>query len=125
LAADLTLTHREVPHLPPTHALRIDAGGRSLVYSADTGTADAVLPLAAGCDLLLCECSFGADSMPDEPALHLNAEAAGDLARRAKAGRLVLTHCYPEHDPEEACRAAANVFGGDVSVARQGEAVPA
>lgn len=125
LATGATLTHREVPHLPPTHALRIDAGGRSFVYSADTGTADAVLPLAAGCDLLLCECSFGADSMPDEPALHLNAEAAGDLARRAKAGRLVLTHCYPEYDLEEARRAAASAFDGEVLVARQGEAVPA
>jgi ribonuclease BN (tRNA processing enzyme) len=125
LASGVTLTHREVPHLPPTHALRIDAGGRSIVYSADTGTADAVLPLAAGCDLLLCESSFGADSMPDEPALHLNAAAAGDLARRAKAGRLLLTHCYPEHDLEEARRAAAATFGGEVAIARQGEAVSA
>ncbi len=124
LADGMTLSHREVPHLPPTNALRVDAGGRSLVFSADTGTADAVLPLAAGSDVLLCECSFGADPMPDDPALHLNATAAGELARRAKAGKLVLTHVYPEYDREDARAAAAQAFGGEVVIARQGEAVP-
>ena len=111
--------------MPPTHALRIDAGGRSLAFSADTGAPDAVLPLAAGCDLLLCECSFGADPMPSDPSLHLNAAAAGDLARRANAGALRLTHCYPEHDRDEALRVAVEVFGGPTAWARQGEAVVA
>ena len=37
---------------------------------------------------------------------HLNAAQAGALARRAGAGALLLTHCYPEHDRAAALGAA-------------------
>ena len=30
---ELAITHAEVPHLPPTHALRVEHGGRSITSS--------------------------------------------------------------------------------------------
>ncbi len=124
LAPGLQLTAVEVPHLPPTFALRLDSGGASVCYGADC-TDNAELPaLAAGCDLLLCECSFGADEVP-RGVPHLNGAQAGALARRAGAGALLLTHCYPEHDRAAALGAARRGFGGQVAWARQDEAVAA
>jgi ribonuclease BN (tRNA processing enzyme) len=124
LGDGLGLRCAEVPHLPPTFAVRFDADGSSLCYSADCAQNDALPALAHGCDLLLCECSFGAGSVP-EGVTHLNAAQAGAVARTAGAGRLLLTHCYPEYDREAARGMAAAAFGGPVDWAHQDEAVPA
>jgi ribonuclease BN (tRNA processing enzyme) len=120
----LELRVTEVPHLPPTFAVRVEAGDAALVYGADCAVNAALPELAAGCDLLLCECSYGASAVPED-ARHLNAAAAGEMARTAGAGALLMTHCYPEHDPAAALAAAARAFGGPVAWARQGEAVAA
>lgn len=115
----VVVRHREVPHLPPTHAVRVEAGGRSLVYGADCAPNDALVELAEGADALLCECTFGADPVP-EGLPHLDAATAGAMARRAGAGRLLLTHMQPGHDPGRALAVAGEAFGGPVEWARPG-----
>jgi len=124
LLPGVRLSLAEVPHLRPTFAVRLDADGASLCYSADCATNPALPALAAGCDLLLCECSFGAADVPSG-AQHMNAEQAGAAAREAGAAALLLTHCYPEHDLEAAVAAARRGFDGAVDWARQDEAVAA
>ena len=119
LGGGVTLRHREVPHLPPTHALRVEHGGSALCYSADCGPGDALVQLAHGCDVLVCECTFGADPVP-EGVPHLNGRGAGDIARRAGGGRLLLTHLQPGHDPDVALAQARQAFGGPVEWARPG-----
>ena len=64
LGPGLRLRVAEVPHLPPTFALRLDAGGARVCYGADCADNAELPALAAGCDLLLCECTFGADEVP-------------------------------------------------------------
>lgn len=94
---DLHLVPAEVPHLPPTHAWRIAHGGRSMVFGADCGDNDALPRLASRADLLITECTMGLQDVP--PGVpHLNATSAADIARRAGARRLLLTHCPPPHD---------------------------
>jgi ribonuclease BN (tRNA processing enzyme) len=124
LGGGLVLRHALVPHLDPTFALRLDWAGSSITYSADCLPNDALPALARECDLFLCECAMGAGPVP-EPVAHLDAPAAGALAARAGARRLLLTHCYPEYDREAALAAARAAFGGPVDWARQGEAVDA
>ena len=120
----LVLRHREVPHLPPTNAVRVEHGGRAICFSADCAPGDALVELARGCDLLLCECTFGATEVP-AGVPHLNAADAAAIAARAGVGRLVLVHGQPEYDREVAGAAAAEAFGGPVEWARQGEALAA
>ena len=48
------------------------------------------------------------------------ARQAGAVARDAGAGRLVLTHLWPGTDPEEALRAAAGSYPGEIAVAAPG-----
>ncbi len=122
LDVPVRLRHRQVPHLPPTYATRIDAGGRSVCFGADCAPNDALAELAAGVDVLITECSFGVGTVPDG-AMHLNARAAGEIARASGAARLVLTHCFPEWDPDEAARAAGRVAAAPVVAARAGETV--
>lgn len=122
IAPGVLLRHREVPHLPPTFALRIESGGGALCYGADCAPGPELPELAAGCDVLICECSFGAERVPDGVP-HLNGRDAGEVAARAAAGRVLLTHCLPEYDRDAAVAAASAVYGGPVDWARQDEEV--
>lgn len=118
----LWISWAEVPHTPPTFAIRVDAGAASVTYGADCAPNEALVRLAAGTQLLVAECSHGAEPLPPAP-IHLSGREAGEIASRAGAGRLLLTHCYPEHDRDAALALARASFSGRVGWARQGEAV--
>jgi ribonuclease BN (tRNA processing enzyme) len=90
----LTLRARRVPHTERSLAYRIETpGGRTLVYSGDTGPSEALIELAKGCDLLILECSFPKEQ---EAHNHLSPEQAGEVAAAADPGKLLLLHFYPE-----------------------------
>jgi ribonuclease BN (tRNA processing enzyme) len=57
--------------------------------------------------------------------LRLATAAAGEMARRAEARRLVLVHGYPDVDKDAAVAEAQAVFGGPVEWAREGQPVHA
>lgn len=90
-AAGFAITPFRVPHYTqPTWALRIEAGGRVLAYSADTSPSPALEDAARDADLFLCEATLeGADR---EPRGHMNADEAVAASRAAGAKRLVLVH---------------------------------
>ena len=110
---------RKVVHPVPAYSLKVSAGGRTLVYSGDTGPCEALVDVAAGADLLLAEASFetGVDNPPD---LHLTGADCGRTAARAGVGRLVLTHVPPWHDPAVAESEARTEWSGPIELARPG-----
>lgn len=84
------------PHTRESLALRLtDEVGTSLVYTSDTGYAEALGAFAEGSNLLLMECSFWRDK-PVET--HLELADAMRLARRARPQKVLLAHLYPEWD---------------------------
>ena len=112
---DQVLRFSRTDHPVETLAVRVDAGGRSLLYSADTGTGWDPGGTGAGVDLLICEASLRPE---DEGVVqHLSARQAGKLARTLGAGRLVVTHVVPDVDPESQRALAAEAFGGTVELA--------
>lgn len=106
-------------HPVPAYALRLTFGDTTLVYSGDTGESDALVSLAHGADLLLCEATFGPDE-PYVPDLHLTGKQAGEHAARANVGRLVVTHVPPWGSREVAAAEASATFGGPVEAAQPG-----
>lgn len=122
VAPGVVLSCAEVPHGLQTFALRVDRGGASVTYGADCAPNDALPRLARGTGVLLAECSEGAGPRTPDGS-HLSAREAGEMAAAAGAGRLLLTHCAPEHDRDAALAAARVAFDGPVDWARQGEAV--
>jgi ribonuclease BN (tRNA processing enzyme) len=93
-----TVTAARVNHPVECHGLRIEAGGRSLVYSGDTGESDVLVDLARDCDLFLCEASWP-DAADNPPGIHLSGRQAGEHAARAGARRLLVTHVVAWSDP--------------------------
>ncbi|HWG98551.1 MAG TPA: MBL fold metallo-hydrolase [Pilimelia sp.] len=115
-----TVTVDRVNHPVETYGVRLEHDGRVLAYSSDTAPCDALIRLAQGADLFLCEASYldGEDNPPD---LHLTGREAGEIATKAGVGLLVLTHLVTAWGSEAATReAAAAAFTGPVDVARAG-----
>ena len=100
-------------HPVPTRGFRLTAGGRSLTYSADTGECPALVELATGSDVLLCEASY-APGDPVVPDLHLTGRDAGSHATRAGVGRLLVTHVPPWSSTTVAVSEARREYDGPV-----------
>ena len=112
----LTVTPKAVCHPTESYGLRFtDGTGSSLVYSGDTGYCEAVVDLARGADVFLCEASW--THSPDRPRnLHLSGTEAGRIAAEAQVGELLLTHIPPWTSREEVLAEATAEFDGPAHV---------
>ncbi|MFP5022694.1 MBL fold metallo-hydrolase [Pseudonocardia phyllosphaerae] len=108
-----------VDHPCETYALRVEHGGRSLVYSGDTGPTPNLVTAARGTDLFLCEASWPhTDDMPG--GVHLSGRQAGEHAAAAGVGKLLLTHVPAWYDAAELAVEAKAAFDGPVDVVHDG-----
>jgi ribonuclease BN (tRNA processing enzyme) len=114
------ITADHMNHPVETFGFRVEHAGWRLAYSADTGESDALVRLATGADLLLCEASF-VDGPGNPPNLHLTARQAAEHAARAGVGQLVLTHLVPWNDQERTRSEASGVYRGPLSLAVSGQ----
>jgi ribonuclease BN (tRNA processing enzyme) len=106
-------------HPVPTLGMRVEAGGKAVAYSADTGPTEELVQLARGADVLVSEATWP-DPPADGPPTHLSGAQAGEHAARAGVGRLVLTHIWPTYDPSAVAERAAGRFDGPVILAEEG-----
>lgn len=116
---DCALRARRTVHPCESYAVRLEHGGRSLVYSGDTGACDALVELARGADLLLCEATWP-HTEPRPPGVHLSGREAGEHAAAAGVGRLLLTHVQVWYDPADLLAEAKAAFDGPVEVVAAG-----
>jgi ribonuclease BN (tRNA processing enzyme) len=85
-----TITPFEVEHGggAPPYALRIEYGGKVIAYSGDTEWTEALIDVAKGADLFVCECNFFDKEVPG----HLNYRTLMEKRPQLGCERLVLTH---------------------------------
>jgi ribonuclease BN (tRNA processing enzyme) len=69
--------------------------------------------------VLLAEAAF-LQSPNNPPAIHLTGRDAAEAGTAAGAGRLILTHIPPWHDPDDVLAEARPHFDGPVELARPG-----
>jgi ribonuclease BN (tRNA processing enzyme) len=117
LAPGVRLAARPVPHTPESMAYSVEHGGRRLVYTGDTALDPGLGEWAAGCDVLLAECS-----LPQRMAVpgHLTPESCGELAATANPRHLVLTHFYPPVLDEDIPAIVGARYAGPVTLAHDG-----
>lgn len=95
----LTVTTRPAAHSAGAVHLAFQGDGAKVVFSGDTGPSEALVELATGADLLVCECA-GADD--ERVPGHLWPSAIASIVRRARPRAVWLTHLYPHVDPRRA-----------------------
>ncbi|HNA98006.1 MAG TPA: MBL fold metallo-hydrolase [Marmoricola sp.] len=114
-----TITARRVTHPVRAYSLRIEANGRVLAYSGDTGVCQSLVENSRAADLFLCEASF-LESIDNPPDLHLTGAEAAQMASQAGVERLLLTHIPPWHDSSLVLAEARAAYSGTVSLAEVG-----
>ncbi len=117
----LRMSFCPVPHFIDTYGISVQSanGGGRLAYGADSRPAAELVEFARAADLFLVEATL---QRPERTGVrgHLTPEEAGEHARDAGVGRVVITHISDEIDQEDARRRASRAFGGTVEVAREG-----
>jgi ribonuclease BN (tRNA processing enzyme) len=102
-------------HAVPCHAMRIEADGAALVYSADSVFDTNLAAFARYADVLLCDAAFDNGNKP-KGAPHMSGEEAAKLAKLAGVRRLYLTHLHPQTDESALIAQAQTVFPGAQTV---------
>lgn len=119
IVEDVALRFAPALHFVNAFAIRAENSGAAITYSGDTAPCDAVVELARGSALFLCEASLGLGTEEGTRG-HSSATEAGEMARRAGVGRLALTHYFSTCEPDELMNAAGATFGGPVWVVDDG-----
>ena len=110
-----------VAHGPlPALAFRVEAGGKTIVFSGDTnGNGDGLQTLAAGADLFVAHNAVPEGAGGVERALHMPPSVIGHIAQAAKTKQLVLSHRMLRTlgKEEETLAAIRKTYAGAVSFA--------
>lgn len=116
---DISFTFSLTDHPVETLAIRAEAAGRSIAYSADTGPDWEPSRFDSEIDVMIYEASLRVD-MEDRGIPHISGRQAGEKAAAAGVNHLVLTHIPPGEEPDERVSAAADGFDGPIDVATPG-----
>lgn len=109
---NINISFCQTDHPVETYAIKISNGEKTIVYTADTSFSakDRIVEFAKNADLLICESSLLKAYGFPEINSHLTAEQAGIIAREAKVKVLMLTHFWPEEQPEKFVEEAKTTF---------------
>jgi ribonuclease BN (tRNA processing enzyme) len=79
------------PHTPRdvSLSLKLALGGKTVVFSGDTGWNEELVAFSRGADLMICECTYYA---PQRDSEHIDYRMLRRNRERLKVGRLVLSH---------------------------------
>lgn len=115
------VTGFESAHSCTNVAPRIEVDGAVLTYSGDTGVHPALDKAAENADLFLCEASWLEDENSIPEPIHLRSREAAEIATRAGAKQLVLTHVWPHNDMKKVYEQAAAAYKGPIEIADIGK----
>ncbi|WP_088809130.1 MULTISPECIES: MBL fold metallo-hydrolase [Listeria] len=106
-------------HPVPCYAMRFEANGKVLVYTADSAYQEAFIPFAKDADLLITDTNFYQD-MAGKSKVHMASVEAGKVAQEAGVKMLLLSHLPQKGNLEELKNEAESVFSGDTKLAEKG-----
>lgn len=89
-----SVSFARMPHSIESYAVRVESGGKALVYSGDTVMSERLIEFSRRADLLLCEATIADHGGGEQGLPHLSAPQAAKVAAQASAARLLLTHFW-------------------------------
>lgn len=109
-------------HPVPCYAMRFEAGGKAVVYTADSSFKEDFIQFSQGADVLLCECNFYGNQN-GKPAGHMNSYDAGQMAQRAGVKQLILTHLPHYGNLPDLISEASQEFPGIIKLAEEFQSI--
>jgi ribonuclease BN (tRNA processing enzyme) len=86
-----TVEYKKLLHVDPSFGYRLELEGKIITYCSDTGPSENSIFLARGTDILIHECAAGPGVISGKWG-HSNPEEAAEVAKKAGAKKLILTH---------------------------------
>ncbi len=108
-------------HPIETVASRVSVDGRIVAFSGDSGRTDELIACADSADLFICDSTWVSRDAPFPEGVHMTGTEAGQHASAAGAQQLMVTHVFPQREPEQAAADAEMVYDGYVLVAADRE----
>jgi len=107
-------------HTDSSVSYRIEHDNKSIVYCGDTDYSNEIIEISRNADVLILECSF-----PYKAEGHLTPSLCGEIAAKANAKKLVLTHFYPECDLADVKGQCKKEYRGKITLAKDFMAIKA
>lgn len=117
IVGPFTVRFLQTDHPVPCFAMRIEAAGKILVYTADTSYKQELNDFCQNADVLLCECNFYKDQ-DGKGAGHMTSYDAGNLAQTAGVKQLILTHLPHYGDIRQLVMEAKEKYSGPIELAK-------
>ena len=114
-----SISFLQTNHPVACYAMRLEAGGSSIVYTADTAFKEELITFSHRANLLLCECNFYGHQDGSQ-AGHMTSYDGGKLAHAAQVEQLILTHLPHYGDIQQLKVEAATLFKGSITLAHSG-----
>jgi ribonuclease Z len=113
----LTISSLPVEHGINTLAFKFSAGGKNLVFSADTSPCENLSKISKNADVLVIECSFPESSGVKKG--HCIPSQVGAIAEEANAKSIILTHLFPvcKGKEDEIIMDVKKYYNGEVTIA--------
>lgn len=111
----IRFTSKPVFHIANSRGFVIEADGKKISFSGDSGYCQSLIELVDKSDVFVCECALPDREKPDN---HLSPSLVGDIAAKANVSQLVLTHFYPEVESEPIEKCIRNAFSGKIILGR-------
>ncbi len=115
ITPDFSIFSEPVEHTRESIAYKVIKDNKTFVYSGDTDYCKGLIRLAKNADILILECS-----LPRKMKGHLDPEHCGKIAAETNCKKLVLTHFYPETNPDEAIEICRKYYSGEIIAAEDG-----
>ncbi len=117
---NLKISFKKNPHPILTFSIKLEDKDKVLVYSSDTGYKNNALEeFAKDADLFICETTFLQNQKGEEDN-HLTTLEAGQISKKAKVKKLMITHTWPEIDKKLYLKETKKVFRNTI-VAKEGK----
>lgn len=102
-------------HSPFSSFIKISFKNKNLVYCGDSDYEENIIKLAKNTNLLILECAW-----PDKYKMpgHLTPSECGQLATKAKAKKLLLTHFYPPMEKVNIKKVVRKYYKGPIILAK-------
>lgn len=114
---NLKIGFKEMVHGYQCFAISIEKDNKRVVYSGDTSPNEDLVAFAKNADLFVCEAGLLERDEKAIRAMHLTAKEAGDIAAKAGAKRLLLTHFLPDVKREHYMNEVSQVYNGIMEIA--------
>jgi len=117
-AGPFKISFLKTNHPVSCFAMRIEAGGKTLVYTGDSSFKEEFIEFSHDAEILLCECNFYGNQN-GKSAGHMNSIEAGQLAQKAGVKQLILTHLPHYGNLDELITEASREYSGIIKLAEE------